>query len=143
MRTPFFSLYIKQREIERIWDRRVKDRWACGFASLVTCFRLLGDRSTEDAELVRQFRKSGGKPSHGMTPLDVVALARIFGYGAQHRSSMRSWETVDRWLNAQFKKRLPVMISVDPRRLQPINNFSDPCIGGALPLERGKLYRIR
>jgi hypothetical protein len=113
MRTPFYSLYSKQHEIESLWDRRVKGSWACGFASLVTCFRLLGDRSTEDVELVRQFRKIGGKPSDGMSSENVVMLARAMGYGARHRPRLRNWETLDRWLNEQFHKRLPVMISVD------------------------------
>lgn len=131
MRTPFFSLYTKQREIESLWDRRVKERWACGFASLVTCFRILGDRSTEDVELVRQFRKNGGKPTNGMTSEDVVLLARSFGYGARHRSRVRNWETLDRWLNDQFRRRLPIMISVDTAASENVANhwwvvYGDP-----------------
>ncbi len=131
MRTPFYSLYSKQHEIESLWDRRVKGSWACGFASLVTCFRLLGDRSTEDVELVRQFRKSGGRPSAGMTSEDVVMLARAFGYGARHRSRVRNWETLEGWLNEQFRKRLPVMISVDTSASENVANhwwvvYGDP-----------------
>lgn len=131
MRTPYFSLYSKQHEIEGLWDRRVKGSWACGFASLVTCFRLLGDRSTEDVELVRQFRKIGGKPTSGMTSENVVMLARAFGYGARHRSRVRNWETLDRWINEQFRRRLPVMISVDNAGSENVANhwwvlYGDP-----------------
>jgi len=131
MRTPFFSLYSKQHEIESLWDQRVKGSWACGFASLVTCFRLLGDRSTEDVELVRQFRRFGGQPTRGMTSEDVVTLARAFGYGARHRSRVRNWETLDCWLNQQFRRRLPVMISVDNAASENVANhwwvvYGDP-----------------
>ena len=52
MSDPYYSLYCKQRELQRFWQ----PYWACGFASLVTCFRILGDRTTENDELVARFR---------------------------------------------------------------------------------------
>jgi len=67
MSNAFYSFYCKQGELETWLERKVTSgAWACGFASLVTCFRLLGDRTTENKELVKQFRSFGENPKNGL-----------------------------------------------------------------------------
>jgi len=111
MSDPFYSLYCKQREIERCWHTP----WACGFASMVTCFRLLGDRTTDNNTLVQEFRGLGGKPRDGMTTDEAATLARAFGYRPTiNRSESRlAWPAFVKWLESSFARRAPVMLSVD------------------------------
>jgi len=78
MSHAYYSLYCKQRELEQPWE----PPWACGFASLVTCFRILGDRTTENEELITRFRDTGEHPHEGMSSDAAVDLARLLGYKA-------------------------------------------------------------
>jgi len=115
MSDPFYRLYCKQQELESAWH----DHWACGFASLVSCFRILGDRTTENEALVREFR-TFGKPRDGMTTDEAVRLAREFGYSARvnRGDSRRDWNAFEIWLDANFAARKPVMLSVDSKASQ-------------------------
>jgi hypothetical protein len=111
MSDPYYSLYCKQRELEKSWQLP----WACGFASLVTCFRLLGDRTTENVELVRRFRKFAGRPHAGMSTDEAAKLAGKFGYRAavNPESTKRDWDAFESWMGRSLAKRKPVMLSVD------------------------------
>ena len=129
MSDPYYSLYCKQRKLERIWQ----PSWACGFASLVTCFRLLGDRTTENGELVRRFRKFAGPPQAGMTTAEAIRLAEKFGYRAAVNppSTKRDWDAFDSWMDRSLAKRKPVMLSVDTSASQDEANhwwvvYGDP-----------------
>lgn len=129
MNDPYYSLYCKQRELERIWQ----PSWACGFASLVTCFRLLGDRTTENGELVRRFRTFAGPPQAGMTTAEAIRLAQKFGYRAavNPTSTKRDWDAFESWMDRSLAKRKPVMLSVDTHASQDEANhwwvvYGDP-----------------
>lgn len=129
MSDPYYSLYCKQRELERSWQ----PSWACGFASLVTCFRLLGDRTTENVELVRRFRKFAGPPQAGMTTPEAIRLAEKFGYRAAGNptSTKRDWDAFALWMDRSLAKRKPVMLSVDTSASQEEANhwwvvYGDP-----------------
>ncbi len=129
MGDPYYSLYCKQQELERIWQ----PSWACGFASLVTCFRLLGDRTTENEELVQRFRKFAGPPQAGMTTAEAIRLAEKFGYRAavNPTSTKRDWDAFESWMDRLLAKREPVMLSVDTHSSQDEANhwwvvYGDP-----------------
>ena len=129
MSDPYYSLYCKQRELESLWQLP----WACGFASLVTCFRILGDRTTENAELVARFRGFGGRPHDGMTTDEAVELGRAFGYRAVRNpsSTRRREDGFVEWMRKQWADGHPVMLSVDSHNEQGVANhwwlvYGDP-----------------
>jgi hypothetical protein len=107
-----FYLYCKQCELERCLD----SPWACGFASLVTCFRLLGDRTTEASELVAQFKRSWGSPKNGMDTDEAISLAGQFGYRATRNpmgAARRDGTGLINWMRGKWADGVPVMLSVD------------------------------
>jgi hypothetical protein len=111
MSHAYYSLYCKQSELQQPWE----GPWACGFASLVTCFRILGDRTTESKELIERFRSFGGVPHEGMSTDEAEELAQAFGYKAIRNpsSTQRCKEEFLVWMRKQWSKNHPVMLSVD------------------------------
>ena len=116
MSHAYYSLYCKQRELEQPWE----PPWACGFASLVTCFRILGDRTTENEELITRFRDTGEHPHEGMSSDAAVDLARLLGYKATKNpsSARRDKEAFVKWVRSKWKQGSPVMLSVDSGNTQ-------------------------
>lgn len=87
------ALYCKQSTIESWYDLP----WACGFSSIVTAMRLLGDRSVRADQLPRRLRRLGANPKDGIDSDDLVRLVNDFGYTA------RSFPQRDRYDRARFK----------------------------------------
>ncbi len=90
------------------------------FASLVTSFRILGDRTTENEELVARFRSFGEKPQDGMTTDEATKLAHSFGYRAAKNppASRRDADRFIVWMQKQWAGGRPIMLSVDSYRQQ-------------------------
>lgn len=86
------SIYCKQSTIESWYE----PSWACGFASIMTAMRLLGNRHIQAERLPRRARKVGD----GMVDTDVRSLVRKYGY------SVRSFPGRNKWYADQFKNWL-------------------------------------
>lgn len=116
MSHAYYSLYCKQSELEQPWEFP----WACGFASLVTCFRILGDRTTENDELIARFKETGQHPHEGMTSDEAVDLAQSLGYRAvKNPSSARDdKDAFVRWMQSKWRHGNPIMLSVDSGNAQ-------------------------
>jgi len=129
MSHAYYSLYCKQGQLEQRWELP----WACGFASLVTAFRILGDRTTENDELVERFRHFGELPQDGMTTDEAITLAQSFGYRAVRNPSSckRDKDAFVAWLRKHWANQHPVMLSVDSHNQQGESNhwwlaYGDP-----------------
>lgn len=107
---PEFALYCKQSEVQSTYEFP----WACGFASLTTCVRLLGDRRTRCSDFVARARAKGIAPRRGLTTDDAIQLAAALGYLAVRNPAPTRYSPQEfrRWLAAQFRNRHPVMVSV-------------------------------
>lgn len=107
---PEFALYCKQADVQSCYERP----WACGFASLTTCVRLLGDRRTRCSDFVAKARAKGIAPRRGLTTEDAIQLAHALGYRAVPNPARTRYspEEFRSWLAIQFRNRHPVMLSV-------------------------------
>lgn len=103
------SLYCKQRSIES-WHELP---WACGFASIVTAMRLLGDRATRADQLPRRLRRMGGNPRDGIDENEVVRLVREFGYAVRScpRRDRNDPSCFKDWLVAAWRRHHPTVVA--------------------------------
>ena len=103
------GLVCKQRDLEGWWE----PHWACGFASLATCIRFLGGK-TSGKELINTFRKRmKGKPREGLTVEEIGFLAQHRGYRARYYRGGFDKGRFKTWLLWAFEMRHPVIVAVD------------------------------
>lgn len=103
------ALYCKQSTIESWHDLP----WACGFSSIVTAMRLLGNRSIRADQLPRQLRSIGGNPKNGIDDDDLVRLVGDFGYDVESFPESYKYDTAafKKWLRAAWRRNHPTVVA--------------------------------
>jgi hypothetical protein len=110
---PEFALYYKQNTLERLYS----GHWACGFAGLITCMRLLGDRRHLGSDLVKKQKQWNITPSEGLASEEIIRLANRFGYKAKRYPKKNGLDRLlfKKWLKNAWQQFHPVMIGSEPK----------------------------
>jgi len=136
------ALYCKQGTVES-WNELP---WACGFASIATAFRFLGDRETEAHLLPSKFKRMGGKPSDGLCTDELIKLIRAFDYKVKSFSDKYDSDSFKKWLASAWMRNHPTIVAVcsssddHDHYIVAYSNPDDQGVWVMDPLEENEVY---
>ncbi len=118
---PALSLYCKQWTIEHGYELP----WACGYSSLVTSMRLLGDRTIRADRLPDWVKRTGENPKDGIDSDQLKALANGYGYSVRSfpQKSKHDEFAFKEWLLDAWGRNHPTVVACGGYRANPNDHF--------------------